>query len=304
MTDFILDVLIQGLAYGFLALGVYVTYKVLDYADLSVEGSFPMGAAIAAVCIINGWNPFLTLILSFAGGMLAGCVTGILHVKFKISSLLSGILVMTGMYSINLIITSEKSNLPIFNYDTIFTLGTKLAKQVDGELGIWLGKLYPVLLLLILVLLAKFLLDWFLNTKLGFLLRITGDNPQLVASLGQNIGTIKIIGLAISNGYAAMSGAVICQVLKYFDMQLKDGIIVLGLASVILGMSVFGKSKHLKSTSVVILGAILYRLTIAVALRFGLPAYYLKLIMAIIFILALISNNGALRHWYPKGGKE
>ena len=235
--DFILDVTAQGLAYSILAIGVLLTYQVLDYADLTVEGSFPLGAAAGAMCVMHGINPFLSLIVAFIAGLAAGYATGFLHVKFGISSLLSGILVMTGLYSINLIVAGDMSNIPLFTYDTIFSYGALLGNSAGGALGTWIVKLWPIFILLVLVLFLKLLMDWFLDTKYGFLMRIAGDNPQLIATLGKDIGHIKMNGLAISNGYAAVSGAVVSQFLKYFDITLGTGMIVMGLASVIMGLT-------------------------------------------------------------------
>lgn len=302
--DFILDVLAQGLAYSILAIGVLITYQVLDYADLTVEGSFPLGAAAGAMCITHGINPFLSLIVAFFAGMAAGYLTGLLHVKFGISSLLSGILVMTGLFSINLIVAGDQSNIALFTYDTIFSYGTLFGNQVGGDVGMWITKLWPIIILLVLVLVMKFLIDWFLDTKYGFLLRIAGDNPQLIATLGKDIGTIKMNGLAISNGYAAVSGAVVSQFLKYFDVTLGTGMIVMGLASVIMGLTLFKRFKFVGFTASVILGAITYRLTIAAALKFGLPPSYLKLIMAVIFIIVLILGNGVMGKFFHRSVKE
>lgn len=302
--DFILDVVAQGLAYSILAIGVLITYQVLDYADLTVEGSFPLGAAAGAMCITHGINPFLSLLVAFFAGMIAGYLTGLLHVKAGISSLLSGILVMTGFFSINLIVAGDKSNIALFTYDTIFSYGTMIGNQVGGDAGMWIIKLWPIFILLVLVLVMKFLIDWFLDTKYGFLLRIAGDNPQLIATLGKDIGAIKMNGLAISNGYAAVSGAVVSQFLKYFDVTLGTGMIVMGLASVIMGLTLFKRFKFIGFTTSVVLGAITYRLTIAAALNFGLPPSYLKLIMAIIFIIVLILGNGVMGKFFHRSVKE
>ncbi|MEF9967115.1 MAG: ABC transporter permease [Longicatena sp.] len=300
--DFMLDVIAQGLAYSILAIGVLLTYQVLDYADLTVEGSFPLGAATGAICIVHGWNPFLAIVVAFFAGMLAGYATGFLHVKFKISSLLSGILVMTAMFSVNLIVAGDKSNIGLFTYDTIFSYGPKIAANFNNNQ--WIIKLWPIFILLILVLVMKLLIDWFLGTKYGFLMRITGDNPQLVATLGQDIGRIKMNGLAISNGYAAVSGAVVSQFLKFFDIQLGVGMIVLGLASVIIGLTVFKKIKFFGYTTSVIFGAITYRLAIALALNVGLPTSYLKLVMAVIFVFVLVLGNGIMGKLFHRSVKE
>ena len=302
--DFILDVTAQGLAYSILAIGVLLTYQVLDYADLTVEGSFPLGAAAGAMCVMHGINPFLSLIVAFIAGLAAGYATGFLHVKFGISSLLSGILVMTGLYSINLIVAGDMSNIPLFTYDTIFSYGALLGNSAGGALGTWIVKLWPIFILLVLVLFLKLLMDWFLDTKYGFLMRIAGDNPQLIATLGKDIVHIKMNGLAISYGYAAVSGAVVSQFLKYFDITLGTGMIVMGLASVIMGLTLFKRFTFIGFTTSVILGAITYRLTIAAALKVGLPPSYLKLIMAVIFIAVLVLGNGVMGKFFHRKVQE
>lgn len=299
--SFLLDVLAQGLGYSILAIGVLLTYQVLDYSDLTVEGSFPLGAAVSAILITMGWNPFLALIMAFIAGAIAGYITGILHVKFKISSLLSGILVMTALYSINLIVAGNQSMIALFAYDTIFSYGKDLATLTNMPI---IKELWPVLILIIIVLIMKLLMDWFLQTKYGFLMRIAGDNPQLVTTLGKDLGAIKLNGLAIGNGYAALSGAVISQYIRSFDVQLGAGMIVLGLASVIMGITLFKRSKYIGFTTSVIFGAITYRLAIAAALNAGLPPAYLKLIMSIIFILVLVLGNGVFGKFFKRSMKE
>lgn len=302
-SSFYIDVVTQGLAYSILAIGVLLTYQVLDYADLTVEGSFPLGAAAGAMCITHNINPFFSLIVAFIVGLLAGYATGFLHVKCKISSLLSGILVMTGMYSINLIVSNDQSQIALFTYDTIFTYGSMIAQNFSGDTATWIIKLWPIFILLVIVGIMKLLLDWFLDTKYGFLMRIAGDNPQLISSLGKDLGHIKMNGLAISNGYAAVSGAVVSQLLRYFDVQLGTGMIVMGLASVIIGLTVFKRFKFFGFTTSVILGAITYRLTIAVALNLGLPPNNLKLIMAVIFIIVLVLGNGVMGKFFHRSVK-
>lgn len=304
--DFILDVMTQGFAYGILAIGVLLTYQVLDYADLTVEGSFPLGAAAGAICITNGWNPFVSLIIAFLAGVLAGYATGFLHVKFKISSLLSGIMVMTALYSINLIVAGNVAQINLFTYDTMFTYGEGIVSMLglNGNAADLFMKLWPVIILIILVIFVKFILDWFLSTKYGFLMRIAGDNPQLIATLGKDIGWIKMNGLAISNGYAALSGAVVAQLLRSFDAQMGTGMIVLGLASVIMGVTLFKRSKYIGFTTSVILGAITYRLAIAFSLKLGLPPTYLRLMMALIFIAVLILGNGVMGKFFHRDAKN
>lgn len=299
--SFLLDVLAQGLGYSILAIGVLLTYQVLDYSDLTVEGSFPLGAAVSAILITMGWNPFLVLIMAFIAGCIAGYATGILHVKFKISSLLSGILVMTGLYSINLIVAGNQSMIALFAYDTIFSYGSTISELFGGAAMI--KELWPVIVLIAIVLVMKLLMDWFLQTKYGFLMRIAGDNPQLVTTLGKDLGIIKLNGLAIANGYAALSGAVISQYIRSFDVQLGAGMIVLGLASVIMGITLFKRSKYIGFTTSVVLGAITYRLSIAAALNAGLPPAYLKLIMSVIFIIVLVLGNGAFGKFFKRSMK-
>lgn len=302
--SFLLEVLSQGLGYSILALGVLLTYQVLDYSDLTVEGSFPLGAAVSAILIVNGWNPFAALVAAFIAGVLAGYITGFLHIKFKISSLLSGILVMTGLYSINLIVAGNQSMIALFAYDTIFSYGNTIAASMEGGAAMLIKQWWPVIILLVLVIGMKLLMDWFLQTKYGFLMRIAGDNPQLIATLGKDIGAIKMTGLAISNGYAALSGAIISQYIRSFDVQLGAGMIVLGLASVIMGLTLFKRFKYVGFTTSVIFGAITYRLAIAAALNAGLPPSYLKLIMSIIFIAVLVLGNGVFGKFFKRSMKE
>lgn len=304
--DFILDVLTQGFAYGVLAIGVLLTYQVLDYADLTVEGSFPLGAAAGAICITNGWNPFLALIIAFIAGVVAGYATGFLHVKFKISSLLAGILVMTALFSINLIVAGNKSLINLFTFKTIFSYGEIIATSLGlgADAADLVIKIWPVFILFIIAVALKLMIDWFLQTKYGFLMRIAGDNPQLIATLGKDIGWIKMNGLAISNGYAAISGALVAQLIRSFDAQMGAGMIVLGLASVIMGVTLFKRSRFVSFTTSVLLGAITYRLAIAVSLKAGLPPTYLRLMMAVIFIAVLVLGNGVMGKFFRRTIKE
>lgn len=304
MLDFILEVLAQGLAYGVMAIGVTLTYKILDFPDMSVDGSFPMGAVIGAMCLTHNVPPLIAMALAFFGGVLAGYAAGYLHVYLKINNLLSGILVMTGLYSINLMIGQNQSNIPVFNVPTIFTIGPWI-DSIPVGMQTWVVKFYPIALLLLLVVIVKLSLDWFLKTKLGFLLRITGDNPQLVIALGENIGKTKILGLTLSNGIAALAGSVVMMLLRYYDITMGSGVVVIGLASVVLGTTVFGKLKSLKITTVVVLGSIFYRLCISFALAMNLPPSNLKLITVLLFIAAIVVNSGMLKKWIDQiGGHE
>ena len=235
--NFFISTLEQGLIFAIGALGVYITYTILDFPDLSVDGTFSLGAAITAAFILQGTNPILSLALAFIGGAIGGLVTGILHVKLKITNLLSGILVMIGLYSINLRVMG-KANLPMMNRSNIFS-----------------SDISKVVILVLLVLIVKLLMDLLFKTKFGLILRATGDNETLVTSIGVNKGTVKIIALMLSNGFVALSGAIMAQYQRFSDISMGDGFIVVALASIILGQSVFKKSRLLKGTTVVIIGA-------------------------------------------------
>ena len=204
MQDILIGILEQGFIYGILALGVYITYRILDFPDLSVDGTFPMGAAVAAVMITVGLNPWLALIVAFLAGALAGLVTGLIHVKGHVRDLLSGIITMTALYSINIHIAMGKANLPIFNGETIFNSG--VAVMLPEPL-----QPYRTLIITgVLILLCKVAMDWYLNTKSGFLLYAAGDNQQVVTALAKDQGKVKILGLILANGLVSLSGAVLC----------------------------------------------------------------------------------------------
>ncbi len=277
-------ILEQGFIYAIMALGVYISYHVLDFPDLSVDGTFPLGAVISAMLILGGVNPWLACLLAFAAGALAGSVTGILHVKLKIKDLLSGILTMTALWSVNLSI-AKTSLLSTHGADTIFNSG--IIMSLPERFAPWRA----LILVLFFALLMKILLDWYLTTKSGMLLRAVGDNPQLVTSLAKNAGYVKILGLTVGNGFAALSGAILCQQQKYFDVNMGTGMIIMGLASVIIGMTVFKKLTIIKYTTMVVLGSILYKAALSLALNLGFNPNYLKLIMAVLFTIALVSNN-------------
>lgn len=273
MLNFIIDSLEQGLIFGVVALGVYITYKILDFPDLSVDGTFPLGASVASILLVNGFNPFTACILALLAGALGGAATGILNVKLKISNLLSGILVMTGLYSINLRIMG-KSNIPLFNTKNMFN-----------------GKLNVIILVAIFALATKIILDLFLKTKMGFALKAVGDNEQLVISLGINTDTIKIIGLMLSNAVVALGGAIMAQYQGFSDVGMGTGTVVIGLAAVILGESIFKNVKFMAQTTMVLFGAILYKAAVGAALRLGLQPTDLKLITALIVVAILGGKN-------------
>ena len=283
--DLIINVLEQGFLFGIVAIGVYITYKILDFPDLSVDGTYPLGAAICAALLIKDVNPWVAVLIATIGGAIAGLVTALLHVKLKITNLMSGILVMIGLYSVNLMVMGQ-SNIPLFNTKSVFS----------GN--------YKIITIIVVVLLIKLAFDIFLKTKLGNLLIAVGDNEQLVTSLGINKSNIKILGLMISNGLVALSGALTAQYQGFSDASMGTGIVVMGLAAVIIGTSTFKKISFVKATSLSIFGAIIYKLAIALALKFGLNPNYLKLMTAIIVIIALSLNSGIFKIKGRKKKKE
>lgn len=279
--DFFISVVEQGLIYGIMALGVYITYKILDFPDLGVDGTFPMGAAVTAALIKLGVNPYLTLLIAFAAGILAGICTGLIHVKFKVRDLLSGIIMMTGLYTVNLYIAGT-NNVPLFSSQTIFR--NDMITRIFGEkIPAWLD----IAITLVIVFICKILMDLYMKTKSGYLLRAVGDNDAIVTSLAKDKGNVKILGLALSNGLVALSGCVFAQQSKVFDISMGTGALVIGLASVIIGLSFFKKLSFVKATTAVIVGSIFYKLCVALALKLA-GATATKLVTAILFLVILV----------------
>lgn len=281
----IIGVLEEGLIYAIMALGLYITYKILDFPDLSVDGTFPMGAAVTAMLILKGVHPALTLVLSFAAGLLAGCITGLIHVKLKVRDLLSGIIMMTALYSINLRIAG-KANLPIFSKETIFE-NAFLESAVPEALDPYL----VCIILFVIVLVCKILLDLFLKTRAGYLLRAVGDNEVLVTSLAKDKGMVKILGLALANGFVALAGCVYCQQKGFFEVSTGTGTMVIGLASVIIGTKLLKRFHGVKATTAVIFGSIVYKACVSLAIALGMAASDLKLITAVLFLIILVASN-------------
>ena len=281
----IIGVMEEGLIYAIMALGLYITYKILDFPDLSVDGTFPMGAAVTAMLILKGVHPALTLVLSFAAGLLAGCITGLIHVKLKVRDLLSGIIMMTALYSINLRIAG-KANLPIFSKETIFE-NTFLEAAVPEALDPYL----VCIILFVIVLLCKIMLDLFLKTRAGYLLRAVGDNEVLVTSLAKDKGMVKILGLALANGFVALAGCVYCQQKGFFEVSTGTGTMVIGLASVIIGTKLLKRFHGVKATTAVIFGSIVYKACVSLAIALGMAASDLKLITAVLFLIILVASN-------------
>ena len=281
----VIGVIEEGLIYAIMALGLYITYKILDFPDLSVDGTFPMGAAVTAMVILKGVHPVAALFISFFAGMAAGCITGLNHVKLKVRDLLSGIIVMTALYSVNLRIAG-KSNLPIFSKETIFG-NSFLNTAVPEALKPWTVSI----LLLVIVGICKVLLDLFLKTRAGYLLRAAGDNEVLVTSLAKNKGTVKIIGLALANGFVALSGSVYCQQKGFFEISTGTGTMVIGLASVIIGTKLLKRFGAVKTTTAVVFGSIVYKGCVSAAIALGMAASDLKLITAVLFLVILVASN-------------
>lgn len=281
----VLGVLEEGLVYALMALGVYITYKILDFPDLSVDGTFPLGAAVTVRLMIAGVHPVLCMLVAVAVGVLAGMVTGLIHVKFRVRDLLSGIIVMTALYSINLRIAG-RANVPIFSQETIFE-NSFWDNMIPAEIAPYL----TAGILLVIVLIVKVLLDLYLKTKSGYLLRAAGDNEVLVTSLAKDKGVVKILGLAIANGFAGLAGSVYCQMNGFFEISTGTGTMVIGLASVIIGISLFGKLSFVKATTAVVMGSVVYKACVSIAIALGLGASDLKMITAVLFLVILVVSN-------------
>ncbi len=283
--DLMVGTLTQGLIYALLGYGVYITYKILDFPDLTVDGSFPLGAAVTAVLLVNGVNPYLTLLAALVSGALAGLVTGLIHVRVKVRDLLAGIITMTALFSINLQIAG--SNLTVERgVDTIFTAGPTMA--LLGGVPLIYRKL---LVSAIIVVAFKLLLDIYFKTKNGLMLRAVGDNATLVTALATDKGKIKITGLVISNALVALSGCIVCHEQRSFSATMGTGQVVFGLATVIIGTTIFKKVGFVKGTTAVIVGSVIYKTCIQIAISLGLPANLLKLITAVLFLVILALGN-------------
>ena len=277
--NMLIGILEQGLIYGIMAMGLLITYRILDFPDLTVDSSFPLGAAVSATLTLQGVAPWLTLLIGCAAGGIAGLITGLIHVKCRVRDLLSGIITMTGLYSINLHIAQNKANLPLFR--NAFT--KSLPKAISP---------YTTLIIILLIaLIAKILLDLFLRTKCGYLLRAAGDNPSVVTTLSRDQGTVKILGLIIANALVALAGAVMCQQQRFFDISMGTGTMVAGLASVIIGTNLFRHASFLRTTTMVLIGSILYKACVSIAISFGLDAQDMKLITAVLFLAILVLSN-------------
>ena len=277
MDELIISTVAQGLLWSVMAMGVFITFRTLNIADLSVEGSFPLGGAVAAMLLAEKVNPATAIVAAGLAGMLAGAVSGLLYTKLKIPALMAGILTMIALYSVNLRVMG-KANLSLLNTDTIFTsleflkLSPNLTTFVAG---------------LCIAVAIPLWLYWFFGTEIGMAIRETGNNPQMIRAMGVNTDDMFLLGLVLSNGLVAVSGALIAQDNGFADVGMGAGTIVIGLASVIIGEVVFGTRNFKNSLISVVLGSILYRIVIAVVLYLGMPPNDLKLFTAILVAIAL-----------------
>ena len=288
-VDLLISTATQGLIYALLAYGIFITYKILDFPDLTVDGSFPLGAAVTAVLLVRGVNPYLTLPVAMGVGALAGLVTGVIHVRLKVRDLLAGIITMTALFSINLQIAG--SNLAVDrSFDTIFS--GKPVMALFGGLTLMQRKL---VVSLILAVIFKILLDLFFSTKCGMLLRATGNNATVVTSLAVDQGRMKILGLVIANALVALCGAMVCHEQRAFSSTMGTGQMVFGLATVIIGTTIFKKLSFVKGTTAAVVGSIIYKACIQLAISLGLPANLLKLVTAVLFLVILVLGNASGR---------
>lgn len=301
-----IDGLQMGLCFAVLALGVYISYSILDFPDLSVDGTFPLGGVVCTILMLKlGMNPILATALTFLSGFIAGTVTGVLHVKFKISKLLAGIIVMTALLSVTLaltmLLTRTGQTTTIFSFrseNLTGIFGGELLARLDSDV-----RDYVILAILaIIVIVVKIIIDLFLKTKLGYMIKATGDNENLVVALGKDVGNYKILGLALANGFVSVSGALYAHLYMQYDNTCGSGKVVLALASVIIGLAVFSRIRIVKDSTAVIFGAIIYSLCLNYLVLVDTNGIYLKLLNATLFALILIFNEKTLSLAKSKSG--
>lgn len=291
----------QGILWGVLVLGVYITYKILDIADLTVDGSFALGGCICATFVVGyGMNPLLALIISTLAGMIAGAVTGFLHTVFEIPAILSGILTQIALWSINLRIMG-KSNIPLLKSKTIFSGFMELTGLKSSQVSAIIGILIAIILISALY--------WFFGTEIGSALRATGNNEDMIRALGVNTKMTKMIALMLSNGLVGLSGGLVCQSQKYADIGMGTGAIVIGLAAIVIGDVLMGRLRSFYSRLIsAVVGSIVYFLIRAIVLQLGMDANDMKLLSAVIVALALCVpvaiNKYRAKRMYTEGGDE
>lgn len=291
----------QGVLWGLMALGVYITYRILDIADLTVDGSFATGGAVCAVCVVNGVDPILALLLATIAGAVAGFVTGFLHTKCEIPAILAGILTQIGLYSINLRIMG-RSNTPLLKSDTLF----KNISEMTGLSSTWTALIIGIIVSVVIVA----ILYWYFGTEIGSAIRATGNNEQMVRALGVNTSVTKILGLMIGNALISLSGALVTQSQGYADIKMGIGAIVIGLASIVIGEVIFGQKGNFafRLTSIIV-GSIIYRIIVVIVLQMGMNTDDLKLLTAILVAIALsvpvlISKRNQVAMYKKLTGKE
>ncbi len=290
--------LYEGLAYGLVAIGVYITFRVLSFPDLTVDGSFPLGGAVVSVLIINGVDPWVGTFTAFLAGMCAGLVTSLLNTALRINALLAGILMMVGLYSVNLMIMG-RANIPLLREVTVFD-------EAAGLFGTDTSTTFSIIFMAALIIIVLAILNWLLRTDIGLALRATGDNEQMVRGLGGNTNLTTILGVSMSNGLVALAGAMIAQNQGFADIGMGIGMIVMGLASVIIGEGIFRPRGITGILLAVVGGAFAYRLFLGIALRLGLPPTDLKLVTAVlvVVVLAIPYIRKRLRHeWVPPAAR-
>ena len=291
----------QGVLWGLMALGVYITYRILDIADLTVDGSFATGGAVCAVCVVNGIDPVIALLAATVAGAIAGFITGFLHTKCEIPAILAGILTQIGLYSINLRIMG-RSNTPLLKSETLF----KNISETTGLSSTWTSLIIGVIVSIIIVA----ILYWYFGTEIGSSIRATGNNEQMVRALGVNTSITKILGLMIGNALISLSGALVTQSQGYADIKMGIGAIVIGLASIVIGEVIFGQKGNFafRLTSIIV-GSIIYRIIVALVLQMGMNTDDLKLLTAILVAIALsvpvlISKRNQVAMYKKLTGKE
>ena len=265
-----------GLIFAIMSLGIFISFRILNIPDLTIDGTFTLGTSVSAIFAVNG-HPVLGVILAMVAGGLAGCVTGFLQTKMKVQPILAGILTMTALYSVNLRVMGQKPNLSLFDKESIFSGLTRL-----------MGEQYANLIMIALILIISLLaIYFFLKTQLGMSLRATGDNEDMVRASSINSDAMKIMGLAIANAFVALAGAILAQYQSFSDVSGGIGMMVIGLASIIVGEAIFGRKSILRSLLAVVVGAVIYRFVLTIALRIGLEAGDLKLFSAILVTIAI-----------------
>ncbi|MDO5695625.1 MAG: ABC transporter permease [Eubacteriales bacterium] len=276
---------IQGVLWGIMAIGVFITFRLLDFPDLTVDGSFALGGAVCARLIVEGMAPILAMIVAGLTGLLAGYITAFLNTKFKIPAILAGILAQISLYSVNLRVMA-RPNTPLLKNDTLFD---NVRKGLKNAFGWEIGPNYISLIIgLICVILVVLLLYWFFGTEIGCAIRATGHNPDMVRAQGQNTNTTVVLALMLSNSLVAFSGALVAMHQGYADVQMGVGAIVIGLASIVIGEVILSRTKSFASAlAAIVVGSVLYRIIIALVLQLGLKTDDLKMFTAIIVSLAL-----------------